>query len=211
MQLTPALKYYCGYSEVYGAELGPLGVRHHKTAQYGDTSFELDVDLFNAERDVFPYPDGYFDLVLACEILEHMLYDPLHLLLESRRVLAEGGRILITTPNIASLISVARALHGYDNPQIHSKYKLPGSTPGDEVQHMREYTFAELGEAVRSAGFEIEEMFTERIADYNHHETLQFFLEQHGYNPANRGEQTYCIAVKRAALPVTRYPEFLYE
>jgi hypothetical protein len=36
------------------------------------------------------------------------------------------------------------------------------------------------------------------------------FLEEHGYNTSMRSEQTYCVAVKRSALPVTRYPKFLY-
>ena len=36
------------------------------------------------------------------------------------------------------------------------------------------------------------------------------FLEEHGYNTSLRGEQTYCVAVKRSGLPVTRYPKFLY-
>jgi len=65
------------------------------------------VDHFDAERDPFPYEGGHFDLVIAGEILEHMIYDPMHLLLESRRVLREGGTLLITTPNVASITSVA--------------------------------------------------------------------------------------------------------
>ena len=36
------------------------------------------------------------------------------------------------------------------------------------------------------------------------------FLESHGYNTSLRGEQTYCIAVKRSELPLTRFPRFLY-
>jgi hypothetical protein len=37
------------------------------------------------------------------------------------------------------------------------------------------------------------------------------FLEENGYNPADRGEQSYCLARKRQSLPITRYPTFLYE
>ena len=151
--------------------------------------FEIDIDLFDAERDTYPYPANHFELVLACEVLEDMLFDPMHLLLEARRVLEEGGRILITTPNIASLTSVARVLHGHDNPQIHSKYKIPVAGSSLVAQHMREYTLAELGEAVRGAGFEIEELFTEPIAEYSFYQPLLVFLEENGFNPrtaANR-------------------------
>ncbi|HLY18291.1 MAG TPA: methyltransferase domain-containing protein [Bryobacteraceae bacterium] len=208
MHLTPALRHYCGFREVRGTDFGAGGL--HKSVRYADSLFELEVDLFNAERDTYPYSAGYFELVLVCEVIEHMLYDPMHLLLEARRVLEEGGRILITTPNIAGLTSVARVLHGHDNPQIHSKYKIPASGPAD-VQHVREYTMVELGELVAAAGFEIEQLFTEPIEEYSFYQPLLAFLEENGYNPSNRGEQTYCVARKRESLPVTRYPEFLYE
>jgi len=209
MQLTPALRYHLGFREVFGADFGSGTV--HKSALYGGERFELDIVLFNAERDRFPYPDNRFELVLACEVIEHLLRDPMHLLLEVRRVLQEGGRILITTPNIAGLTSVARVLHGQDNPQIHSKYKIPGAGGQAEVQHVREYTLAELGKAVTCAGFEIEQLFTEPIAEYAFYQPLLLFLEENGFNPAHRGEQSYCLARQREALPVTRYPEFLYE
>lgn len=210
MQITPALKYHCGFQEVYGAEYG-AGAAQHKSAQYGEHRFELEVDLFDAERDTYPYPAGHFELVLACEVIEHMLCDPMHLLLEAGRVLEEGGCILITTPNIAGLTSLARVLHGHDNPQIHSKYKIPRGAGPIAVQHVREYTLVELGEAVVCAGFEIEQLFTERIPEYGFYQPLLQFLEENGYNPADRGEQSYCLARKRSSLAVTRYPEFLYE
>lgn len=210
MQITPALKYHCGFREVRGADYGS-GPAQLKSAQYGDARFELAVDLFDAERDPFPYPPDHFELVLACEVLEHMLCDPMHLLLEARRVLEDGGRILITTPNIASLTSLARVLHGHDNPQIHSKYKIPPASGAAAVQHVREYTLAELGLAVSAAGFEIEQLFSEPIPEYSFYLPLRRFLEENGYNPAGRGEQSYCLARKRPSLPVARYPEFLYE
>jgi SAM-dependent methyltransferase len=162
--------------------------------------------LFDAERDRFPYNDGTFETVLACELIEHLIHDPMHLLLESRRILEEGGRLIVTTPNVASLTSVARVLHGYDNPQISSDY--PRGL--DEIPHVREYTAFELRTAVEAAGFHIEALFTEPIAEFEMNRPMWNFLEDHGYNTSLRGEQTYCVAVKRSDLTVTRYPRFLY-
>jgi len=210
LQMTPVLQMHLGYSEVRGADYG-AGVTLRKAVEYANSRFEVNIDLFDAERDTYPYPANHFELVLACEVLEHMLFDPMHLLLETRRVLEEGGRVLISTPNIASLTSVARVLHGRDNPQIHSKYKIPETGASAAAQHMREYTLTELGELVRCAGFEIEKLFTEPIAEYGFYQPLLIFLEENGFNPGDRGEQSYCVARKRSALPVTRYPEFLYE
>lgn len=210
MQLTPFLQRYLGYREVRGAYHGPLGQVDHKTASVRGERFEIAVDLFDAERDRFPYLDGAFETVLVCELIEHLLSDPMHLLLECRRVLEEGGRLIVTTPNVASLTSVARTLHGYDNPQIDYKYSRPRPGSPAEPPHVREYTAFELQAALEAAGFEIEIIFTEPIAELSMNLSMWNFLEEHGYNTSMRGEQTYCVAVKRAQVAVTRYPKFLY-
>lgn len=213
MQMTPALQCVLGYREVRGAYFGPLGRVDEKTATVNGTEvFHCKVDLFDAEKDRYPYQDGYFETVIACEIFEHMLHDPMHMLLEMRRVLEEGGTLLLTTPNVASFTAVARALEQSGNPQLYSKYTDPrGEYAETEVGHMREYTPQELREAVESAGFEIENLFTEVIPGYGTDVWVKNFLERNGYSGAFRGEQLYCLARKRSALPVTRYPQFLYE
>jgi SAM-dependent methyltransferase len=208
MQITPLLDRVCGYREVRGAYYGPQGKTDRKTIPFPDGDFRCDVDHFDAERDLYPYPDGHFDLVIAGEIIEHLIYDPMHLLLESGRVLAEGGFILVTTPNIAGLASVAKALEGKDNPQIYPHYKRPDSEP--EIGHMREYTAWELGEAVKAAGFEIDRLFTTGIKEYAGHWPLLTLLQEQGYSTENRGEQTWCLARKRQALPINRFPSFIY-
>jgi SAM-dependent methyltransferase len=208
LQITPFLARLCGYREVRGAYFGAAGRTDHKRIEFPDGVFECDVDLFDAERDRFPYDDAVFDLVIAGEILEHMLYDPMHLLLECRRVLVEGGRLLITTPNVGSITSVAKTLDGRDNPQIFFLYKRPGGEP--EVGHMREYTAHELGEIVNAAGFGVESLFTTFIPEFESHLPLLALLRDFGYDTEHRGEQTWCLAVKRESLPVDRYPWFVY-
>lgn len=206
MQITPLLHQLCGYREVRGAYFGPTGRVDRKFL--GD--FSCDVDHFDAERDPFPYPDGHFDLVIAGEIIEHMIYDPMHLLIEAHRVLPEGGKLLITTPNAAGLASVFKVLMAVDSPQIYPHYKIPDHEP--EIGHMREYTLSELGRTVNAAGFEIERMFATTIEEYKGEwrSELHALLELHGYPTDNRGEQTWCLAVKRSSLPVNRYPSFIY-
>jgi SAM-dependent methyltransferase len=211
MQITPFLTPFLGYSGVSGADCGMLGRVEEKTAWVDGKRFEVAVDLFDAERDRFPYPDGHFGTVLACELIEHLLADPMHLLLECRRILEEGGALVVTTPNVGSLTSVARALHGYDNPQIHYRYTRPRGEERPPVPHVREYTAPELRAALTAAGYEIETLVTEPIAEFAMNLGMWNFLEEHGYNTSLRGEQIYCVAIKRSDLPVTRYPQFLYE
>jgi SAM-dependent methyltransferase len=206
MQITPLLQQLCGYREVRGAYFGKPGRVDHKVLD----GFSCDVDHFDAERDLFPYPDNHFDLVIAGEIIEHMVYDPMHLLVESRRVLQEGGRLLLSTPNAASLAIVFKVLEGKNGPQIYPHYKMPDHEP--EIGHMREYTAPEMGRAVEAAGFEVERLFTTVIEEYtgDWRAAMNAILEEHGYSTQLRGEQTWCVAVKRAALPVDRYPDFIY-
>ncbi len=210
MQITPLLERLCGYREVRGAYFGKPGRVDRKTMQFPDGEFVCMVDLFDAERDAFPYPDEHFDLVIAGEIIEHMTYDPMHLLIEARRVLIDGGYLLVTTPNVGSITSVAKTLDGHDNPQIFFLYKRPGPGVEEEIGHVREYTAHELGEAAKAAGFEIVQLFTTFIAEYWTHLPLLKFLEENGYDTNNRGEQSWCLARKRGSLAVDRYPFFIY-
>lgn len=210
MQITPLLARLCDYREVRGGYYGQLGKTDRKTVQFPDGEFTCFVDHFNAERDSFPYPDGHFDLVIAGEIVEHLTYDPMHMLLEARRVLQDGGFLLVTTPNVGSITSVAKTLDGHDNPQIYFLYNRPSPAGEEEIGHVREYTVHELGEAVRAAGFEVRQLFTTFIPEFSSHLPLLKLLQENGYNTENRGEQSWCLAAKRASLAIDRYPFFIY-
>jgi SAM-dependent methyltransferase len=210
MQITPLLERLCGYKEVRGGYYGPPGRVDRKTMQFPDGEFVCYVDHFDVERHTFPYPDEHFDLVIAGEIIEHLVHDPMHMLLEARRVLRDGGFLLITTPNVGSITSVSKTLDGHDNPQVFFLYKRPLAGEEEEIGHVREYTAYELGEIVKAAGFEVQKLFTTFIEEFSSHLPLLKFLAESGYDTENRGEQSWCLAVKRASLPIDRYPFFVY-
>lgn len=213
MHMAPPLQCVLGYQEVRGAYFGPLGRVDEKTVTVqGREVFRCFVDLFDAEKDPYPYPAGHFETILACEIFEHMLHDPMHMLVEMNRVLEDGGTLILTTPNVASFTAVARILEQSANPQLYSKYPYPhGEFADTEIPHVREYTPLELREAVESAGFEVENLFTEVIPGYGTALWVKDFLERNSYSAALRGEQLYCIGRKRPGRPTIRYPHFLYD
>jgi SAM-dependent methyltransferase len=109
--------------------------------------------LFNVEEDEFPYPDDSFDIVLFCEMIEHMLMDPLATLRQIHRVLRPNGVLILTTPNVARIENVLRMLHGTNIYDPYSGY-------GPYGRHNREYTRHELHRLLDFAGFEVETSMT---------------------------------------------------
>jgi SAM-dependent methyltransferase len=208
LHMAAALEHVLGYSPVKAAYYATEPGADRKSLQIaGLPPFVRDVDLFDVEKHSFPYRDGEFRLVLCCELIEHLLHDPMHMLVECNRVLGEGGLLLVTTPNVVSFTSVACVLHGWRNPQSYAVYPAPGSM---DSPHVREYTPSELSRAIQASGFEIESLFTERIAGVDEGPWVQELLEQNGFDTSLRGEQMYCLARKRSGLPIERYPAFLY-
>jgi SAM-dependent methyltransferase len=74
---------------------------------------DIEKDFFCADSAVkfrpvdlnqkFPYPDDHFDVVINCEGLE-CLEGSAHFLREAKRVLRDQGRVILSIPNIQSLV-----------------------------------------------------------------------------------------------------------
>jgi SAM-dependent methyltransferase len=122
----------------------------------------------NVERHAFPFPDGSFDSVLFCEVIEHLLFDPMHALREMNRVLRPGGTIVVTTPNVARIENIARIVAG------HSIYD-PYSGHGPYGRHNREFNRHELVNLLAFAGFRVVDSFTSDVHDGG--------IEYHGRSP----------------------------
>ena len=109
--------------------------------------------LFNAEEDDFPFGADSFDLVLFCEMLEHMLMDPVATLKQIHRVLKPNGVLILTTPNVARLGNVLAMVNGAN---IYDPY----SGFGPYGRHNREYTRHELHRLLDFAGYDVEYSLT---------------------------------------------------
>lgn len=80
---------------------------------------------------------GKFDLIIFSETIEHVHIAPEMCLLLFRYLLKENGKILVTTPNAASIYKRVRLLFGVHPYEKIRYYKL---NPG----HFREYTLDEM-------------------------------------------------------------------
>jgi len=211
MQMTPALRDKLGYGEVRGCYYGEPGRIDHRvvTSASGET-FTCDIDHFDAEKDPFPYPDGYFSTVLCCELIEHLFADPMHLMSEVNRILKFGGHFLLTTPNIAGLRGLAAILLGY-HPGFFHAYLRPDRTGEGDARHNREYTPKEVHLLLTNSGFEVVRLETGEFRDLPHPELhwVMHLLNRYRLDPDLRGDGIYALGRKIGTVR-ERYPGWLY-
>lgn len=212
LQITPALKTKLGYGEVRGCYYGPAGQtdRRRVTSLDGE-EFECDLDLFNAEKDRFPYEGSYFSTVLCGELIEHLFEDPMHMMSEINRILKPGGHLVLTTPNICSLRAVAAILQGY-HPGFYQAYLKPVEGGGQvDPRHSREYTPQEIELLLTDGGFEkiLLETGEFRDAPMPEHVWVVNLLDRYFLPKDLRGDGIYAIG--RKVGPVRRrFPTWLY-
>jgi SAM-dependent methyltransferase len=211
LQITPALRSQLGYGEVRGCYYGPAGKvdRRSVTSASGE-EFHCDIDLFNAEKDRFPYDDGYFTTVLCCELIEHLFEDPMHLMSEVNRIVKPGGWFVLTTPNIAALRGIAAILQGF-HPGFFHAYIKPSETGEVEARHNREYTPPEVRNLMENAGFTVTLLETGPFRDEPRPQDawVVHLLERYGLSTELRGDGIYAVGTKTGAVR-ERYPGWLY-
>jgi|APGre2960657468_1045069.scaffolds.fasta_scaffold01941_2 ubiquinone/menaquinone biosynthesis C-methylase UbiE len=124
--------------EIHGVELyGPLVPVAVKN---GLRAVEHDL-----EGGPLPYADSTFDVVFCGETIEHQV-DTDGLLAEINRVLKPGGQLILTYPNIRTLLSLVMMV--FDMPPMYAaRYRAP---------HFRDFTLKTIRIALRQHSFAIE-------------------------------------------------------
>lgn len=157
------------------------------------------VDL---EHDVLPVEDEIYDIVICCEVLEHMEIDPMFMLSEVNRVLKTNGKLLLTTPNVLSSRAFVRIFEGYP-PYFFMQYHKTR----EYHRHNYEYSLKVLWSTLKCAGFEPSVWTEDLFEDPRPHvvDNLNYF----GFKVANTGDNLIAIAPKISGV-VERYPNGLY-
>ncbi|MFO1316708.1 MAG: class I SAM-dependent methyltransferase [Burkholderiales bacterium] len=100
-------------------------------------------DIDHAAEGLTP---GSFDVIVLADVLEHM-YNPWRALTHLRRLLADGGVVLASIPNVRNLGLILSLVGG------HWTYAGGGLL---DVTHIRFFTLAEIRKLFAETGFEIE-------------------------------------------------------
>jgi SAM-dependent methyltransferase len=102
-----------------------------------------------------PFASGTFDMVIMCETLEHLNFNPLPVMAEINRILRVDGYLYLALPNLASLpnrfnLLCGRSIH---NPLEDFVAQLSNQNNMIVGLHWREYVRDELLEMVTLSGF----------------------------------------------------------
>lgn len=208
---TILLRQFTPYDMVLANYFGQQFARHESQnvyfrdfATHNVEKVNLHFDHFNIEIDEFPYSNSEFDVVLFCEIIEHLTQDPMHPLREIKRILKPGGILILTTPNISRLENVAKMIAGANIYDPYSGY-------GPYGRHNREYNKHELYLLLKHLGFTLEEIFTADVhpnqsaiyADINKMTALVRFRKD------DLGQYIFLKAINNGEAK-TKRPDFLF-
>lgn len=161
----------------------------------------------NVELSTYPFLPETFDTILFCEILEHIIVDPIQSFKKLYQILKPGGIILLTTPNAVRLINFAHMLAGKN---FFDRYHPQNGIYG---RHNREFTLTEVSNFLKQEGFIIEKATTldrynydllSMYVDSYEEQTklpwtgtqLRNILTQIKAETENRGDNLYVIARK---------------
>ncbi len=114
---------------------------------------DRDVDLLRP----LPYPDAAFDLVILCEVAEHLPTE-IPVVAEIGRVLAPGGHLVLSTPNVARLHSRWHFLFTGTHKLIRRRTGWDLSAGDLYAYHVNPIDFPLLHTLLHQAGLSVERL-----------------------------------------------------
>lgn len=158
------------------------------------------------EEFALPFADESFDVLVMCEVLEHLNFNPLPLLKDINRILAPNGLFYLSLPNYARTKNRVAILRGqapgigvdefFDQLDPHNPLIANG--------HWREYTMAEVKAMLEPLGFRLAEHYYFSLGETQTGGSLRKRLGRMFYQtfPSLKENQTaLAIRERRTAIP----------
>ena len=165
-----AIRYKKRTNVVYGVESSKTAAR--KAKQRG-----ILVSQGNFMEMNLKYKN-FFDIVVAGEFIEHV-FDTDLFLQKIRKLLKPNGKLILTTPNVASLPRRLLLLLGI-NPHLENRI-IPGVSPG----HIRYFTFTNIDDILRDNKFRVLNSESD-VLNFNNRGTLYSSLIPKMYKKIGR-------------------------
>ena len=128
--------------DVVGTEIDPSEIEHLRRR-----GVPVEQAYIDPGSPSLPFEDGSFDIVLAGEILEHMV-DSEGFLREIARVLRPGGALVLSTPNVLWWKNRVGMLFGRYPAALDYRLRY-----GRDYGHVRAFSPAIVRELLEEAGF----------------------------------------------------------
>ena len=113
------------------------------------------------EDFVLPFEEGSFDVIIMCEVLEHLNFNPLPLLKEINRIGSPKSIFYLSLPNAAQIRSRIKAVRGKALGIPITEFFTQLDPRSSEIVngHWREYTAPEIREILERLGYRIEKQY----------------------------------------------------
>jgi SAM-dependent methyltransferase len=137
-------------------EFMEIPAQTERYARYGVATKSVRLEDF-----VLPFGDECFDVIIMCEVLEHLNFNPLPLLKEINRIGSPSSIFYLSLPNAAQIRNRIRVLRGHAvGISIKEFFNQLDPRSSEIVNgHWREYTGPEVREMLMPLGYRIEKQY----------------------------------------------------
>jgi SAM-dependent methyltransferase len=140
-----------GALAIYATELGWRAA----AVDYGMYAKAFREAVADRGREPLPFADHSFDFATYTDVIEHHEFSPKRVLAEIHRVLVPGGRLILATPNHASIYNRVKLFFGAS---VNDDFDYFFNTTADAKTypgHHREFTRAEIRSALELTHFRV--------------------------------------------------------
>jgi 2-polyprenyl-3-methyl-5-hydroxy-6-metoxy-1,4-benzoquinol methylase len=138
--------------------LSVIGTERDPATSWFAQQHGIEVRPFTFGEGEPPFEPGSLDFVVLAEVLEHLKAPPIRTMGQMASLLQPGGRLIVTTPNVARLYHLQALAAGENFLEPFPEDTPSGGDPTDFIEHVREYSVREVVDAAEATGVEVEEV-----------------------------------------------------